>query len=332
MNNSSFVRRNILENHFLIGLIAIALTIVVIEIRGIIISVFFAYILMAAFIPAVKALTVRKIPRLIAVVFVYILFLLVVAMLLFLLVPFLTNQINHLINFFPLYLSQAASVLGFSSEELNLAEIVSSGLRLVGTNAVSLTTKVFSGVFSVFAILVLGFYFLLDSQRLQNFLAGLAGEKKERGLILIDEINKKLGFWVRGQSILCLTIGILTWIGLTILGVDFALPLAVIAGLLEIVPTIGPIVSAVPAVVVALTISPQLAGIVILFYIVVQLLENNLLVPKIMEQSIGLSPALVIIAILIGGSLLGVTGALLAVPFLTTFKVLTEFLRNDLKK
>jgi predicted PurR-regulated permease PerM len=332
MDNENFVRRNIFENHFLIGIFAILCAFVAFQIKGIIISVFFAYILMAAFEPGVKILVKRRVPRLMSVILVYVLFLVLVTLLLVLLVPFLTSQVSLLINFFPFYLSKAASILGYSVEALNLSEVITSGFSLIGRNAISLTTKVFSGVFSLFAILVLGFYFLLDYGRLRDFLASLAGKKKERGIVLIDEINKKLGFWLKGQSILCLTIGVVTWAGLTILGVDFAVPLAVIAGVLEVVPTIGPIVSAVPAVVVALTISPHLAGIVILFYIVIQLLENNLLVPKIMGQSTGLSPSLVIIAILIGGSLLGVAGALLAVPTLTTVKTVIEFLRDDSKK
>jgi len=129
--------------------------------------------------------------------------------------------------------------------------------------------------------------------------------------------------------VLSLAIGICTWAGLTLLGLPFALPLALMAGLLEIIPTIGPIVSAIPAIIVALTISPGIAISVVVFYILLQMLENNILVPKVMEKAVGLNPIVIIIGVLIGAKSLGILGALLAVPFIATVIILSQSLKSS---
>lgn len=134
---------------------------------------------------------------------------------------------------------------------------------------------------------------------------------------IVSLVNEKLGSWLQGQAILSLFIGLITWIALTLLGIPFALPLALLAGMLEVVPTLGPTLAAIPAVIVALTISPTMAVVVAATYILIQMLENQLLVPKIMERAVGLNPVIVIVGVSIGANLLGVVGALLAIPFIS---------------
>jgi len=134
------------------------------------------------------------------------------------------------------------------------------------------------------------------------------------------QIEKRLGAWVLGQVCLMIFIGLLVYGGLFFLRVEYALPLAIFAGLLEIVPTIGPTVSAIPAVLVAFGSSPGLALSVAALYIIVQQIENNLLVPLVMKQSVGLSPVLTILALMIGGRFGGIAGAVLAVPVLISIQ------------
>ena len=113
---------------------------------------------------------------------------------------------------------------------------------------------------------------------------------------------------------------------MTLIGIEYALPLAFIAGLLEIIPMIGPVIAAVPAIIVALTISPGLAVTVIIGYIVIQTIESNIFVPKIMQSAVGLNPVIIITAILVGSNFLGVWGALLSVPFVSVITIiLSEF-------
>ena len=141
-----------------------------------------------------------------------------------------------------------------------------------------------------------------------------------------------MGAWFRGQIVLSFSIGFLTWISLLILGLPFALPLALLAGILEIVPTIGPIISAIPAVIIALNISPTMALLVVLLYIIIQLLENNILVPRIMEKAVGLNPIVIILGVIIGSKLMGIAGALLAVPFISLVVVVISSVRDNKRK
>ena len=162
-------------------------------------------------------------------------------------------------------------------------------------------------------------------------------EKKISGIII--KVEKGLGKWVRGQLTLSVIVGVLIYIGLRILGIPFALPLALVAGILEIVPIIGPIVSAIPAVLVGLTIAPVMGLAVAALFLIVQQLENNLIVPMVMSKVVGLQPPIIIIALLIGAKLAGIGGAFLAVPIIVVSKIiiqeiLTEdqVLEDDLKE
>jgi predicted PurR-regulated permease PerM len=141
---------------------------------------------------------------------------------------------------------------------------------------------------------------------------------------MAHKIEMKLGAWVRGEIILMLIVGLTTYIGLTILGVEYALPLAVIAGVLELVPTIGPIISSIPAILIALVQGPVLAIAVLAMYILIQQAENNFLVPKVMEKAVGVLPLITIASLLIGGTLFGVIGAVIAVPAVVILHVLFE--------
>jgi predicted PurR-regulated permease PerM len=148
-------------------------------------------------------------------------------------------------------------------------------------------------------------------------------------LAIISRVENKLGAWFRGQIVLSFTIGFTTWIALTLLGIPFAPPLAILAGILEIVPTIGPIIAGIPAVIVALSISPILAVVIIAVYIVIQMFENNILVPKIMERAVGLNPIVIIVGVMIGTKFMGVLGALLSVPFIATLAILFKNLKTN---
>jgi predicted PurR-regulated permease PerM len=181
----------------------------------------------------------------------------------------------------------------------------------------SIVSSTFSGVFTVFTIMVMSFYLMLDRRNLHLRIAWFTQRKEhlEQAKDFIDSLEYQLGGWVRGQIILMLVIGILTYIGLLLLGLPYALPLALLAASLEILPNLGPTLAAVPAVVIAyITAGPLMGLITLLFYILVQQFENNLLVPKIMKDNVDVSPLISIVSILIGLKLAGVIGALLAIP------------------
>jgi len=128
-------------------------------------------------------------------------------------------------------------------------------------------------------------------------------------------LEHHLGGWIRAQLILMSLIGVLVYLGLTILGIEFALPLAILAGLLEIIPNFGPTMAAVPAILMGFAISP-LTGIAVgALYFLIQQLENSLIVPQVMKRTVGFNPVVTIIALMIGFKLGGAFGAVLAIPF-----------------
>jgi len=137
---------------------------------------------------------------------------------------------------------------------------------------------------------------------------------KERLARFIRIVDERLGSWVRGQLILMLVIGSVTLIGLIVVGMPYAIPLATIAGMLELIPIVGPLIAVIPAVLIAMSISPVMVVTILVMYILIQQLENNIIVPRIMNSAVGLDPLLVMITILIGARLAYVWGALLAVP------------------
>lgn len=281
---------------------------------------------MAALSPFSDFLINKKVPKILAALIPYILVLAFLVLIIFPIVPFFISQVQLLFKTFPNYVNQVAGTLNVKVE--NISNFFTPGIDAIGVNALTVTGKIFSGVFSTLTVLVISFYLSLGKNRLKDEFVGLFPANFQK--IAKDttfQIEKKLGAWFRGQLALSLTIGVITWISLTILGLPFAIPLALLAGILEILPTVGPIISAIPAVIVALAISPTTALYVVILYTVIQTLENNILVPKIMEKAVGLNPIVIIIGVLIGSKFLGILGALLAVPFISTLVILFKNLK-----
>ncbi|OGL88417.1 hypothetical protein A3I42_00040 [Candidatus Uhrbacteria bacterium RIFCSPLOWO2_02_FULL_49_11] len=176
---------------------------------------------------------------------------------------------------------------------------------------------------SFFIILVLTFYMVVDEDGIMRFLQVITPENIHKDVTALTvKIQNKIGLWLRGQLILMLVIGVLTFIGLTIIGVPYALVLALVAGITEIIPYAGPVIGSIPAIFIAFTISPTMGLWTVLLYVLIQQAENHLLVPKIMQKTTGLNPIIVILAVLIGARLSGVIGALLAVPIASAIEVL----------
>lgn len=323
MNNP--IVKYLLNNNFLAALIILALIWLAIELSGILIIIFISYIIMAALTPFSDFLTKKRIPRIVSVLIPYFLTIAVLVLLIFPLVPFFASQIQLLLSNFPKYINQTAKIFNLNVNVSNINNVFESDINAIGKNALSVTGKIFSGVFSILTVLVISFYLMLERKMLKRQFTTLWSKKYQENILkTIAQIENKIGLWMRGQLVLSFTIGFCTWVGLTLLGLPFALPLALLAGILEIVPTIGPIISAVPAIIVALTISPGVAISVVVFYVLLQMLENNILVPKIMQKAVGLNPIVIIIGVLIGSKFLGILGALLAVPFIAMILIIIK--------
>jgi len=299
------------QNQILTALLIIGIGWIIIEIRGVLIALFVSYILMAAIAPYSEALKRAKAPSALAVIIPYFVAVIFLILILVSLVPFLVSQVQVLLSRFPSYLNSDVRVLGVPLGAIKLDEIATKEFSNIGQNAIAFTSQILGGIISAISIFAVSFYLLLYRNTVrENFVSlfSKSSQNKVRKITLL--IEERLGGWLRGQLVLSGFIGVITWVVLTILGIEFALPLAVIAGLLEIVPTIGPIIAAIPAIIVALNISFPMAIVVGVAYFLIQLLENNILVPRIMQRAVGLNPIVIIIGIIIGGKLLGIAGAL----------------------
>jgi predicted PurR-regulated permease PerM len=319
----------LLKNQVILGLFIIAFGWFVIEIKDILVSIFLSYIIMASVAPAVTYLQKKGFPRVVSVLIPYIGILAAIFMLVLPLIPFVAGQIETLLTRLPKYIDSSSTVFGISIDQKQIEQYVNTELSSLSKNAFDFTKQVFGGFFSTITIFVVSFYLLMYHDSFKKYVARLFHPDNRTAVLKTqDLINKKLGAWLRGQALLCLFIGTLTWVGLTIIGLPYALPLALVAGILEAVPTLGPILSAIPAAAVGFAINPSLGFSVILFYMLLQAVENQLLVPKIMQHAVGLNPVVVILGVMIGGNIMGISGALLAIPFMSFLIVLFNSLNS----
>jgi predicted PurR-regulated permease PerM len=197
----------------------------------------------------------------------------------------------------------------------------------VAQGVFSITVSLFSIGFGFLAILVIAYYWITERPAiLRLFVSLFPDEKRALAYSLWVQVEAKLGGWVRAELILMALIAAMAAIGYTIMGLKYALLLAVFAGLMEIVPILGPWVGSAPAVLVALTQDVRLAIVVALYAVVIQTLEGHVFVPRVVGSTIGTSPLVVIVAILVGISLMGIAGGLLAVPVASAVQVIVEAL------
>lgn len=301
----------------------------IVQIGEIISWIFVSFILMSALKPLVDGMQRSKIPRAISIVLIYIFIFIILGFTFSSIVPPLITQTLHLSESLPAYIKLINPSINLDPQ--NYTEQISS----LGKNLVQLSFGIFSNLVSLFTISVLSFYLLLERSNLNSYLKLLLGEIYGKRIeTLVNKVEERLGFWVRGQLTLLLSIGILTYFGLLILQIPYALPLAIIAGLLEIIPTIGPIISSIPAIIVSFTVSSLHPLFTVILYFVIQQLENQVVVPLIMSRIVGVPPLVTILAILIGARIGGVVGAILAIPIVVTIETIFReyYLQITIKK
>lgn len=246
-------------------------------------------------------------------------------------VPPLIDQARALWTAFPDMLHRGQLWLiehGLLNRELTVREAVEQapvgGGDAVGT-VIGAVGAVVGGIFGVITVLIIAFYLMVDADDLvRAFIRFFPDGRREQAHDAFRRVATKVSAWLGGQLLLGAVIGTTAAIGLWLMGVPYFYVLALVAGIGELIPMVGPILSAIPAVAVGFTVSPGLGLAVIVFFFLQQQLENHVLVPKIMSRQVGVSAVVVIIALLVGGSLLGIVGAILAVPTAAILQVLLE--------
>jgi predicted PurR-regulated permease PerM len=205
------------------------------------------------------------------------------------------------------------------TESLSLEQIgsmVTSSLAsgtLYGFAFVTLT--VFETAFAVITVFVLAYFWIAERTAIRRLVVqAFRGEHRLRAFTIWESVEDKLGAWIRGQLLLMLIIGVAQGLGYAVLGLPFVLLLAVFAALAEAIPMAGPYLGAIPAILMALTVSPRVALILVAYTVVLHLVESNVLVPRVMERAVGLSPLAVVLTLLVGVAVGGIVGAVLSIP------------------
>lgn len=307
---------------------------------AVLVLMFVAVILAAGLQPIVSWLRgYLRIGRGAAILLVYGMFLAIVIGFALVVVPAAVDQIGDAVGALPPFLEQARDWAGTLRPAI-VARTVTSVITVAarslpqtdvppaGEEVVAVGISIAAAVMSILTLLTVVYFWLTEHARLQRYaLAFVPPDRRARARDVWNTAETRLGRWVRGQLILMATIGIGTAVAYTLLGVPSALLLGLITALAEAIPIIGPLLGAIPAVIVALTVSPQLALAVVGVYVVLQLIEGNVLVPIVMRNTVGISPFLVLFSVLAGAAAGGFVGALLAVPIAATVEVLIEGLQ-----
>jgi len=323
-----------------VALAALAAVLVLRHAVGAVLLLFLAITLSEAIRPLVAQLERIRVPRPVGALLIYLALLALLVGIGWLLFDPLATQANELANQAPTYLAQAQTWIKDAQQALLANDPLSEALNaLAGQALASLQSSVptllqfpftlVSGVFgvllSIVLIVTLSVFWLISADKLREFVLALAPERtRVGGALLFSELGRTLGGWVRGTLVAMLLIGAFTALGLALLGVPYALLLGILAGLLEIIPYLGPWISGSVAVVVALVaVDPFKALQVAALFLIVQLAEGNLVQPLVMSWAVRVDPLLVLIAITLGVQVLGLVGALIAVPVAGMAQVIT---------
>ncbi|KKT41708.1 MAG: hypothetical protein UW30_C0005G0022 [Candidatus Giovannonibacteria bacterium GW2011_GWA2_44_13b] len=279
-----------------------------------------------------------RVPRVLGVIFIYLTGFLVFAAIIYLMIPPLFGDVLTFFSSLPAFIE---SLLGKKSILYDIFPEVPSALAaLIQSFAVSLEgaastisgglfsagSSIFGGVLSFIMLIVISFYLSVQEHGVENFLRMVTSLKHEAYILdLWKRSQRKIGKWLQGQLLLGALVGVIVFLGLTILDVKYAILLAILTAIFEIIPVFGPIMAAIPAIAIAFVQGPSVALMVLLLYVLVQQFENHLIYPLVVRKTIGVPPLLVVISLVVGAELGGFYGIILAVPISA---VLVEYL-ND---
>ena len=298
-------------------------------VRDVVILLFIAVIIAASIDPAVDYLQKKKrIPRSAGAMLIYVFLFSIVALIVSFMVPSIVNQFNDFSKNSSQYFGDFGSIINSSqNNDINriiqgIADNAESSFSNISKNIFSKTLGVFSGLLSIVVVFSMAFYMVMEERGIKKFIISVVPEKnKAYAANLTDRIEGKIGRWMLGQLFLMVVIFILDFIGLYLVGVPYPLLLALFAAILEVVPYVGPIISAVPGVVLGFLVSPTVGMLAFVVYLIAQQFESHVVIPLTMKKAVGLNPVVTIVAILIGFKLAGVLGAIIAVPAATAISL-----------
>ena len=322
----------------LLGLLVVFLYFV----RDMVAVVLFSVVIASSVEPAAVWFQKRKIPRTLAVIFIYLLAFLILGIVFYTVIPTIFSEFSSFSTKITSYLKKPSQIGAlndlFSSLPVSVSQLLqdfslkaASYISGFATGFFHATAQIFGGALSFILIIVLSFYLSVQKNGIENFLRVVIPLQYENYIVgLWYRVSKKIGLWLQGQILLGLLIGVLVFLGLTILDIDYSLTFALLAAVFELIPVFGPILSSIPPIMVAFAQSPILAFKVVILYIIVHQFENHLIYPLVVRKVIGIPPVITILALIIGAKIAGFMGILLSVP---AASILMEILNDiDQKK
>jgi predicted PurR-regulated permease PerM len=322
------------------------------QLQSVIVQLLLAVLVAAAATPLVNAVTVSERAqrwrwrpgRGLAALLVFLAALVILVLGAVILVASVAPDLSGLSESVPVYVARGQATLDallagnpelaarINSALPSLETVLGGAVGLLGqaSRVLGVATAVFSGVLYLLFTLILALYLTIDGDRIRGYLIQfLPLDRQAQALLLSERIGTRLGAWARGEALLAAIIGGLTWLGALAIGLPYAAALALIAAVGELIPNLGPIIAAMPLITVGFLSSPQQGLLAIALAILVQQLENNLIVPRVMGQAVDLHPVAVMLAILAGNELLGIPGALLAVPVVASLSVILDEIQRE---
>jgi predicted PurR-regulated permease PerM len=317
--------------------------------RMMLFSLFVGIVIGTAVKPVVGWLHRRGLPPMFGAILVYLVLLVLLIAFAMLLVPLIVDQATNIFELLPEYYMRLRELL-VSSRTMMLwrlglqlppelpgltgaptaeaaAEQSQDAETTLGTVVQMIGYASLAGwsIFITIATFLFAFYWTLQgSQAIRTLLLLLSPDQRPGAQTIVEQIEAKVGAYIRGQSILCLSIGVLSFIAYLLVGLPYALVLALIAGVLEAIPYLGPTLAAVPALLLAFSSDPSKVMWVVVAVVVIQQLENNLLVPRVMDASVGVNPVVTLLSIAAFGALFGIPGAILAIPIAAIIQLLLD--------
>ncbi len=326
-------------------------------ISDILVVFFVAFLLAAAMEPTIDSLHKRKIPRWLSVIVLYIVSIVLFAFIVSYMLPILAQQVSELAVSLGNYLKNLAegksalpisdrfqpyvgqflksiNVHDLAGQVENSLNLIAEQLFTIGGNIWEVIKIVSHGFLNTVLVLVIAFFMVVERNAVDTFIFAFIPLQHEKYLehkILL--VQKKIGFWVRGMLIMMVSMGVLVYIGLTIFGIQYAAVLALIAGFLELIPVVGPLLAWAMAVPIVLNQSGLSIVLVTILYFVIQQFESHVLLPVVMKRIVGLNPIIILFALLVGHRFLGVLGAVLSVPVATMISIfVNDFFEKPRKK
>ncbi|MBS4535376.1 AI-2E family transporter [Clostridium sp. D2Q-14] len=316
------------------------------SLRGIVFTIFISIIIAYIINPVVNFLESKRIKRIYGTLLVYLSIIGIIYLIAVLIFPAIFKEVKNLIELLPEYANNISKFIdNFYDNYYRNIENLPFGLNEISNSIENNITEIqnilidgikgsmdflmsfFSKALNIFLIPIIVFYLVKDKEFFKKNIEMTIPKKYRADIIsLAKKIDYSLGNFIRGQFIIAVFVGIFTAISLLILNVNYALIIGFISGITEIIPYFGPIIGGSLAVLFALLESPMKAVWALILFVVIQQIEGNILQPKIMGDKVGLHPLLVIIALLVGGNLMGILGMLLAIPITTTLKIILSFI------